>query len=83
MNKIAKDAFAPVVAPQFTEAEVAQLRALMKVARYDEQERAFVLEAGGARLALREDGTVRIEGGKIIQVSQSTIVLNAAAIELN
>ena len=46
MNKIAKDRFAAIAAPQFTDTEVAQLRALMKVARYDDQERAFVFQAG-------------------------------------
>lgn len=63
--------------------EIGQLRRLLRVARYDERQRAFVIDTGRARLVLREDGTVRCEGAEVVLTADRTITLNGAAIELN
>lgn len=71
------------VVPPLSTAEIGQLRRLLAVARYDERQRAFVIDTGHARLVLREDGTVRCEGAEVVLTADHTITLNGAAIELN
>ena len=66
-----------------TAPEVAQLRALLQVLRFDPNERAFVVDTGRARLSIREDGTVRIDAAKIVQVAEGTLTLDAGRIDLN
>jgi len=72
----------PVTLPLSAE-EIGQLRQLMAVARYDAAQRAVVIQAGRARVLVREDGTVRLEGVEVTVAADGAIVLDGAAIELN
>lgn len=72
----------PVAAP-LSSAEIMQLRRLMTLARYDERQRAFVIDTGRARVVVRDDGTIRCEGTEVVVTADRTITLNGAAIELN
>lgn len=71
-----------VVAP-LSSAEVLQLRRLLAVARYDEARKGFVIDTGRAKLLVRDDGTVRIEGDNLTVMTDGLITLNGAAIGLN
>lgn len=71
------------VAPPLSAAEIAALRRLLAVARYDEASRAFVIDTGRARVVVREDGTIRCEGAEVTVTADRHITLDAAAIELN
>lgn len=71
------------VVPPLSTAEIAALRRLLAVARYDEAGRAFVIDTGRARVLVREDGTIRCEGAEVIVTAERHITLDAAAIELN
>ena len=44
---------------------------------------ALVFRNGPARIVLAKDGTVRIEGAKIIQTALGACVISAATIDLN
>jgi hypothetical protein len=83
MNKQAKGGFDDLAALTLSPDEIAELRALMKVVRYDANERALVIDTGKARLAVREDGTVRIDAGRVVGVAERDIRLDGARIELN
>ena len=71
------------IALPLTVAEIAQLRRLLAVASYDERQRAFAIDTGRARLLVRDDGTIRIEGDNLTVMTNGLITLNGAAIELN
>jgi len=71
------------IIPPLRASEIAQLRRLLSVARFDERQRALVIDTGRARLTLREDGTIRCEGAELVLTADRTITLNGAAIELN
>ncbi|WP_342078299.1 hypothetical protein [Yoonia sp. SS1-5] len=88
MNKLSNDAFgaetAPVTPePQLTQDELQQLRAILQVVQYDAPSETLRIAAGKARLLVRKDGSVRIEGKRVTAMSHGTLVLNGAAIELN
>lgn len=71
------------VTPPLSADEIGQLRQLMAVARYDAAQRAVVIQAGRARVLVREDGTVRLEGVEVTVAADGAIVLDGATIELN
>ncbi len=71
------------IIPPLSPAEIAQLRRLLSVARFDERQNALVIDTGRARLMLREDGTIRCEGAEVVLTADRSITLNGAAIELN
>jgi hypothetical protein len=43
----------------------------------------LVLQNGEARLVLKRDGTIRVEGRRIVGMADETIALHAAIIDLN
>ncbi|MBL3561860.1 hypothetical protein [Rhodovulum sulfidophilum] len=63
--------------------EIARLRDLLQVLRYDANEGALVIDTGRARVVVREDGTVRIDAARIVQVAEGTLCLDAGRIDLN
>lgn len=69
--------------PPLSQAELSQLRAILRVVRYDAPSETLRIDTGKARILVRGDGSVRVEGRKIAQVSQGPLVLNGAVIELN
>lgn len=69
--------------PEFSIAELRQLRALLKVVRIGADGETIQLRTSRARIAIAPDGTVRVEGKSIVQVADETIMLDAATIELN
>lgn len=71
------------VVPPLSVAEIAALRRLLAVARYDEAQRGFVIDTGRARVVVRDDGTIRAEGAEVTVTADRSIVMDAAAIELN
>lgn len=71
-----------VVTP-LSRAEIAALRRLLGVVRYDAAQAALVLETKGARLLLRDDGTIRCEGKSVTVAADGVITMDGAAIELN
>lgn len=83
MKNLPKSEFAASVDAGLSGPEIAHLRDLMRVMRYDPHEKALVIDTGRARLTVREDGTVRIDAAKIVQVSQGQLVLDAGRIDLN
>ena len=89
MNKFSADQFSadtPVSADApapLDAAEIAQLRAILQVVRYDARSETLRIDTGKAKLLVRGDGSVRIEGRSITQMSLGKIVLDGAAIELN
>lgn len=88
MNKFSKDAFdgqdESIKQDQsLTCEETAQLRAILRVVTYDTPSETLRIEVGGAKVLVRGDGHVRIEGKRVVQMSQGSIVLDGAAIELN
>lgn len=84
MTKISIDDFDALSAtPHFSVAELMQLKAILKVVRYDEASETLRIDTGKARILVRGDGSVRIEGRRVTQVADGAIVLNGATIELN
>ncbi len=71
------------VVPPLSAEEIRQLRRLMSVARYDPREGAFVIDTGRARVAVRDDGTIRAQGAGVTVLADGPIVMDAATIELN
>ena len=69
--------------PALSDQEVAQLRDLLSVARFDPVSGSLRVKVGEAKLLLRRDGTVRIEGRSLVQMAEGTIRLDGAVIELN
>lgn len=74
---------AEAVGAPLTSTEIAELRQLLSVARFDARQGALVIDTGRARLTLRKDGTIRCEGVELVMTADRTITLNGAAIELN
>lgn len=64
-------------------AEIVRLRRILSVIDVDVVSDTLRIETGKAKILLRPDGTIRIEGRRVVQIAQGSIVLNAAAIELN
>jgi len=88
MNKQYFEAFTNPVddvapTPPLSAAETTQLRALLQIIRYDAPSKTLRIEHGDAKILLRANGSVRIEGRRIEQISQSAFVVNGASIELN
>jgi hypothetical protein len=69
--------------PALTGAEIGKLRQLLEFTRYDAASGTLTIQTGKARVLLRQDGTVRVEGRRIVQMSETSIVLDGATIELN
>jgi len=69
--------------PPLSQQELKDLRRILSVIRVDPVGDTLRIETGAARILLRPDGTVRIEGRSLTQMARGSIVLNAAAIELN
>lgn len=87
MNKHSKDPFQTKTDASddrpLTRAETAQLRDILKVVSYDQTSETLRIAVGDAKVLVRKDGQVRIEGKRVVQMAQGSIVLNGAAIELN
>jgi hypothetical protein len=60
-----------------------KLLALAKHVEIEEAGGAIVIRNGRAKIMLRDDGTIRIEGARIVQQAERNITLNAATIDLN
>lgn len=88
MNKISKDVFGSqnpetLEDKPLSREETAQLRQILRAVSYDATSETLRLQVGDAKVLVRGDGHIRIEGKRVIQTSQGSIVLNGAAIELN
>jgi len=66
-----------------TREETAQLRSILNVVSYDAPSETLRIQIGDAKVLVRGDGQVRVEGKRIVHMSEGSIVLNGAAIELN
>lgn len=53
------------------------------VCRIDALTSDVVIENGNARIVLQSDGTIRLEGVRIVAIADERIDLNAAVIRLN
>ena len=60
-----------------------RLAKLAECIRIDPHSGDLILERGGARLALQEDGVVRIQARRIVEVADQDITLYGAYIDLN
>ncbi len=65
------------------EAPPADLAALARMVRVDAATGDLVIANGIARLVLKRDGTIRVEGVRIVGTADETIALRAAVIDLN
>ena len=88
MNKHSNDPFqtdinTPSGDLPLSRAETAQLREILKVVSYDAPSETLRIAVGDAKILVRGDGQVRIEGKRLVQMAHGSIVLNGAAIELN
>lgn len=63
--------------------EVQQLRRILRVIDVDEPSGTLRIETGRAKILVRPDGTIRIEGRDVTQMAHRTLSLNGAIIELN
>ncbi|AWN45501.1 hypothetical protein DK419_03515 [Methylobacterium terrae] len=61
----------------------ADLAALARMVRIDAATGDLVIANGAARLVLKRDGTVRVEGVRIVGTADEAIALHAAVIDLN
>jgi hypothetical protein len=60
-----------------------KLLSLVKCVHEDPITGDLVLRNGKVRCVLKQNGTIRLEGLKIVQVAEQEIALNAAYIDLN
>ncbi|WP_102225765.1 hypothetical protein [Acidimangrovimonas sediminis] len=60
-----------------------RLLALAERIRVDPASGRLVIANGAARIVLCEDGTIRIEGRRIVEAAEEDIALSAAWIDLN
>jgi len=69
----------------FSADEIEKIRKLLQFVDFDMFGDSLVLRTkqGTARVLLRNDGTVRIEGGNILAVAETNLRLNAAKIDMN
>lgn len=74
---------APLCPAPLSAAEIVRLRRILSVIDVDVVGDTLRIETGKAKILLRPDGTIRIEGRRVTHIAQGSIVLNAAAIELN
>lgn len=84
MNKHANDPFTAAADDgPLTREEVAQLREILKVVRYDAPSETLRIETGKAKILVRKNGDVRIDGRKITQMAQGRVIINGASVDLN
>lgn len=62
---------------------IEDLAVLARMVRVDPATGDLVLENGASRLVLKRDGTIRIQGRRVVGMADETIALHAAVIELN
>jgi uncharacterized protein (DUF2345 family) len=60
-----------------------KLMALADMIEINRASDSIEIRNGKSRIVLRADGTVRIEGERIVQTAEKNIVLDAAYIDLN
>ncbi|MBA8902420.1 hypothetical protein [Phyllobacterium sp. P30BS-XVII] len=82
MNNIpARDNFAESL--ELPQDAWSKLLKLAQLIEFNEGRGELVVRNGKARIVLREDGTIRIEGTCVVQKATQNIALEAAYIELN
>jgi hypothetical protein len=72
----------PETRPEGT-ASLKKLFALMRMIRHDPVTGSLIFQNGGSRIILMDDGTVRVEGRRIISAADENILMRAAYIDLN
>jgi hypothetical protein len=73
---------APQTLPDSAES-VKELFALTRMIRHDPATGNLIVQNGRSRIVLMDDGTVRVEGRRIISAADENILMRAAYIDLN
>jgi hypothetical protein len=83
MNDMTRRFKFDVSAVDLSDSRWEKLMALADMLEVDEASGSLVIRNGKSRILLRKDGTIRIEGERIVQSASRNIALDAATIDLN